>query len=85
MVDAVKYARKVVSTDALKDVVRAEVSPGASVKTDEEIKAFIKDNLSTVFHPVGTAAMLSRADGGVVDETLKVYGTQNLRVVSTSY
>ncbi|KAF4586355.1 hypothetical protein EYR38_010631 [Pleurotus pulmonarius] len=84
MVDAVKYARKVVTTDALKDVVRAEVSPGASVKTDEEIKAFIKDNLSTVFHPVGTAAMLPRGDGGVVDETLKVYGTQNLRVVDAS-
>ncbi|KAG5220526.1 alcohol oxidase [Salix suchowensis] len=85
MVDAVKYARKVVSTDALKDVVRAEVSPGASVNTDEGIKAYIKDNLATVFHPVGTAAMLSRADGGVVDETLKVYGTQNLRVVSVMY
>jgi choline dehydrogenase-like flavoprotein len=35
-----------------------------------------------VYHPIGTAAMLPRSDGGVVDSSLKVYGTSNLRVVS---
>jgi choline dehydrogenase-like flavoprotein len=36
------------------------------------------------FHPVGTAAMMPREIGGVVDERLGVYGTTNVRVVDAS-
>ena len=36
------------------------------------------------FHPVGTAAMMPREIGGVVDERLNVYGTTNVRVVDAS-
>lgn len=35
-------------------------------------------------HHIGTASMAPRAIGGVVDGTLKVYGTTNLRVVDAS-
>lgn len=35
-------------------------------------------------HPLGTAAMMPRNLGGVVDEKLKVYGTENVRVVDAS-
>ena len=38
----------------------------------------------TCFHPVATCSMLPRAEGGVVDPTLKVYGVQKLRVVDAS-
>lgn len=50
----------------------------------EGLREFIKDNVRPVYHPVGTAAMMPRADGGVVDASLKVYGTTNLRVVDLS-
>lgn len=35
-------------------------------------------------HPTGTASMMARDLGGVVDSDLKVYGTQNVRVVAAS-
>ncbi|EST09571.1 Glucose-methanol-choline oxidoreductase, C-terminal [Kalmanozyma brasiliensis GHG001] len=39
---------------------------------------------SAVSHQLGTAAMGSRANGGVVDGNFRVYGTQNVRVVDAS-
>lgn len=36
------------------------------------------------FHPVGTASMLPRNKGGVVNTDLKVYGTKNVRVIDAS-
>lgn len=35
-------------------------------------------------HPIGTASMMPREIGGVVDYRLKVYGTKNVRVVDAS-
>ena len=35
-------------------------------------------------HPVGTCAMAKQDLGGVVDSSLKVYGTANFRVVDAS-
>ena len=38
----------------------------------------------SLWHPVGTYAMLPREDGGVVDERLRVYGVKSLRLVDVS-
>jgi choline dehydrogenase-like flavoprotein len=85
LVGGIKLARTIVSTEPLgSSVVKKEVSPGTTVHTDEEIKSFVRDQTTTVFHPVGTASMLAEEDGGVVDANLKVYGTANLRVVDAS-
>ncbi|KAF7586144.1 hypothetical protein BBP40_009399 [Aspergillus hancockii] len=50
----------------------------------ENTKDIVKDRLYTCFHPAGTCAMMPAELGGVVDATLKVHGTRNLRVVDAS-
>ncbi|KAM6502869.1 alcohol oxidase [Amanita muscaria] len=84
MVDAVKFIRKVAETSELGAIGRSELLPGTEVQTDDQIREWIKNSVQTMFHPIGTASMLPREDGGVVDPTLKVYGTDNLRVVDAS-
>lgn len=62
-----------------------ETSPGTSVlpvnATDAEWKEYIKSAFRSNFHPVGTTAMMPKEKGGVVDTSMKVYGTSNVRVV----
>ena len=83
---AVDFVLKLWEAEELKAVVKELVMP-KEVPADgaermERIEEHIREFVTTVFHPVGTAAMLPREDGGVVDAELKVYGTSNLRVVS---
>ena len=57
-----------------------ETSPGLdTVKTDDEIDAFIKHNATTAHHPSSTCAI-----GSVVDSELRVHGIEGLRVVDAS-
>ncbi|KAJ6069787.1 hypothetical protein N7499_011674 [Penicillium canescens] len=50
-----------------------------------EIKDMLREETALSAHHVcGTAAMLPREVGGVVDQELKVYGTENLRIVDAS-
>ncbi|KAK4207727.1 hypothetical protein QBC37DRAFT_454746 [Rhypophila decipiens] len=62
-----------------------EVSPGANVTGEEDLKEFTRGGYSPQgWHPVGTAAKMRRELGGVVDDELRVYGTKRLRIVDAS-
>ncbi|KAG5652642.1 hypothetical protein H0H81_004197 [Sphagnurus paluster] len=80
----IKLGRQIFDAAALKDVVAQEILPGSSIQEDADIEDYIKRQVGTSFHPLGSAAMLPREEGGVVDANLKVYGTKNLRVVDAS-
>ncbi|KAH9857111.1 GMC oxidoreductase [Lenzites betulinus] len=83
MLAAIKFTLKMYQTEPLRGVVRKQFAPTAEQSaTDEALIDYIKSNCTTVFHPLGSAAMLPREDGGVVSPRLRVYGTANLRVVS---
>ncbi|KAK0203886.1 GMC oxidoreductase-domain-containing protein [Desarmillaria ectypa] len=84
LVDMVKYIHKICDTAPFKDVLAAEVIPGPEVRTDDEITAWLKKAISTVFHVAGSLSMLPRDKGGVVDSELKVYRTANIRVADLS-
>jgi choline dehydrogenase len=60
-----------------------ELMPATRVKDDAEVDSFIRQTAETIYHPVGSAKM-GRDDESVVDFTLKVYGTDALRVVDAS-
>ncbi|KAI1063769.1 hypothetical protein LB506_005794 [Fusarium annulatum] len=84
VLQTVKYNRKIANTEPMRSIWEDEYEPGLDVKTDAQIKDYVLRTTLSIFHPSGTCAMLPKADGGVVDAKLKVYGTENLRVVDAS-
>ncbi|KAH7313719.1 GMC oxidoreductase [Stachybotrys elegans] len=82
------FIRRMYTTAPFSDLVGSEILPGfksvpqnASV---EQWSGYLKSSYRSNFHPVGTAAMMPREKGGVVDADMKVYGTANLRVMDAS-
>ncbi|KAJ5177532.1 Glucose-methanol-choline oxidoreductase [Penicillium coprophilum] len=87
-VQAARFIREVFKTKPFADMAGAETSPGlltvAADADDKDWADFIKGNFRSNFHPISTAAMMPKDIGGVVDSSLKVYGTSNVRVVDAS-
>ncbi|KAI4643286.1 uncharacterized protein J4E79_011226 [Alternaria viburni] len=79
-----KYLRKIASTAPMSEVWTNEYEPGSAVQTDADWRRYALANTLSIYHPIGTAALLPEKDGGVVDKELKVYGTKGLRVVDAS-
>lgn len=79
------FTRKYFYETRMKDYDPVELSPGADVTAPEEIEAWLRAvMIPSSFHPIGTAAMLPKRLGGVVDEDLLVYGVKGLSVVDAS-
>lgn len=86
-VEQIKFLRRLVmaTTGGLARHNATELSPGSGYDTDDALSAWVRAvSVPTVYHPVGTAAKMPREWGGVVDEELKVYGVDGLRVVDAS-
>ena len=58
--------------------------PTAHIEDLAAAKEYLRTTGLSCYHPAGTCAMLPRSEGGVVDNKLIVYGTNNLRVVDAS-
>ncbi|KAK3387979.1 hypothetical protein B0H63DRAFT_167772 [Podospora didyma] len=85
-VAAFKRLRQAWSAPAISPVkVGDEVTPGASVQTDAQILAYVKQNAIQIWHASATNSMgISPAAGAVVDWRAKVFGVSRLRVVDAS-
>ena len=86
----VRMAREFAAAGPLGKACRDELAPGPDVRTDAQVREFIRRDLSTLYHPVGTCAMggdsLLAASKltSVVDPELRVRGVERLRVVDAS-
>ena len=83
MIRAIRYSRELFTHKPLADLVQGELSPGPSLKTDEELGRFLRRTVSHRHHPVGTCAM-GTGPSAVVDAKLRVRGIEGLRVVDAS-
>ncbi|KAL1681841.1 GMC oxidoreductase [Schizophyllum commune] len=79
-VAGVEWALQIAQTSPYADLVVQQLSPTEG----QDLREFIKAQVSSEDHPIGTASMLPHGRGGVVDAALRVYGTSNLRVVDAS-
>ena len=85
VVGAMKLARKLIHTEALKPYVDAESYPGESVQTDEELLEAARHYGNTTYHVMGTCRMAPSTDPtSVVDDKLRVRGIDGLRVIDAS-
>lgn len=75
------------SSTAAEVIIGSELSPGASVVSDEELEAYIREAALPIWHACGTCAMGKGNDTNrltVVDGKAKVLGVDGLRVVDAS-
>ncbi|KAJ7035136.1 alcohol oxidase [Mycena alexandri] len=85
-----RLARRILTSPPLSSLSTGETIPGSAVPdnasrgTDAAWQTWIKNGFASVAHPIGTAAMMRRELGGVVDAQLTVYDTSNVRVVDAS-
>jgi choline dehydrogenase len=83
--EGTKMTRALADQAGLKEIRGKEEFPGADVRTDAELDAWIRRTAETIYHPVGTCRMGRAGDPlAVVDGSLTVQALSGLRVVDAS-
>jgi choline dehydrogenase len=83
MLDSFKVLRDLMKAKAWDGLIGEEISPGAHIQSEEDMRKALSSCSDTVYHPVGTCKM-GNDDLAVVDAKLRVHGVQNLRVADAS-
>lgn len=87
MADGVRFVLRLMAQPALREAGGEDFSNvkalGDGHADEDAVRAFIRDNTDTAFHPVGTCKMGMDASA-VVDPSLRVIGVQGLRVADAS-
>src|SRR5262245_11773386 len=83
LVEGVKIVRRLAQTKAYAPFYEREEIPGLQIQSDKQIIEFLRTNVQTLFHTIGTCKMGNDAMA-VVDEHLRVHEVENLRVVDAS-
>ena len=83
MREGIKIARNIFHQKAFDHYRGKEISPGENINSDDGLNNFIRSKGDTAYHPSCTCKM-GDDDMSVVDQNLKVYGVEKLRVVDAS-
>ena len=83
MVEGVRLAQALASSKAYEAIRGEPVDPNTSVRTDDEVRDYIRRTADTIFHPACTCRM-GRDRDAVVDPDLRVRGVGGLRVADAS-
>jgi choline dehydrogenase len=81
--EGLRMMRDIVAQQAFDGLRGAEMLPGPTVQSDEDLNAYIRATAETIYHPVSTCRMGIDA-ASVVDPELKVRGIKGLRVIDAS-
>lgn len=82
LVEGYKLTRRLMAAPAMARFVTEDLFASRS-RSDDDIRALLRERTDTVYHPVGTCRMGNDALA-VVDSQLRVRGTEGLRVVDAS-
>ncbi len=83
LVAGLRLVRQLAATRAFALRLQGELVPGPQVQSQEQVEQWIRHNLGTVYHPVGSCKM-GHDEQAVVDDQLRVHGLQGLRVADAS-
>lgn len=83
MIAGVRMIRRIMAAEPIASRVVAEEVPGPAVQSDEQIIEFMRATGNSAHHQGGTCKM-GRDALAVVDERLRVRGTERLRVADAS-
>ena len=83
-----KISRAVGRVQPMAQYITSETQPGLATVpvngTQQQWAKWIKSSYRSNYHYISTAAMMAEELGGIVDTELRVYGTENVRVVDAS-
>jgi choline dehydrogenase len=84
MLEAVKFLRRIAVQEPLARSIEAELRPGPTCMSDDQLVEDIRLRSGTVYHPCSTCRMGPSPDVAVVDARLRVHGFQHLRICDAS-
>ena len=83
LIEGYKKMMMILNEEPVSKYTSNHVERPIDLNNDKDIEQAIREEADTVYHPVGTCKM-GNDDMSVVDEKLKVYGIDGLRVVDAS-
>ena len=79
----IRITREIFQQRALSPYLGREISPGADLRTDAELDAFVRSHAETAYHP-SCSNQMGNDDMCVVDGQGRVHGIEGLRIVDAS-
>lgn len=82
-IEAFRWGRRIIGSRSMRAFIVREHTPGEDVRSEEEIREYIRRWSKSDHHPVGTCKM-GNDETAVVDSHLRVRGIEGLRVIDAS-